>query len=87
MDEPHATNRVDPGAGSYRIRIQGRLERRWSSWFDGMTLTPSEDGTTILRGTVSDQAALHGLIQRVRDLGLTLIEITLEGDESWDPES
>jgi hypothetical protein len=78
MDEPHATKRLDPGAGRYRIRIQGRLERRWSTWFDGMSVTAGEDGTTILRGQVGDQAALHGLIQRVRDLGLTLLEVTHE---------
>lgn len=81
MDEPHATTRVDPGAGWYRIRIQARLERRWSASFDGMSLTPGEDGTTILRGPVGDQAALHGLLQRVRDLGLTLLEVTLEEPE------
>ena len=78
MDEPPTTNGMDPGAGCYRIRIQGRLEHRWNAWFDGMTLTPEADGTTVLRGTVSDQAALHGLIQKVRDLGLTLLEVTHE---------
>ena len=78
MDDPPTTNRLDPGAGCYRIRIQGRLEHRWSAWFDGMTLTPEADGTTVLRGAVSDQAALHGLIQKVRDLGLTLLEVTNE---------
>ncbi len=74
MDQ--STNSLEPGAGCYTIRIQGRLERRWSAWFDGMTLTPDVDGTTVLRGRVSDQAALHGLIQKVRDLGLTLLEVT-----------
>jgi hypothetical protein len=77
MDQP-TTNSLEPGAGCYRIRIQGRLERRWSAWFDGMTLTADVDGTTLLRGRVSDQAALHGLIQKVRDLGLTLLEVTHE---------
>ncbi|WP_374458044.1 hypothetical protein [Nocardioides sp.] len=80
MDEPRTSTRPDPGAGCYIIRIQGRLEHRWSAWFDGMTLTPETDGTTVLRGAVSDQAALHGLIQKVRDLGLTLLEVTLEDD-------
>jgi hypothetical protein len=79
MDEPITKNGPEPGAGCYRIRIQGRLERRWSAWFDGMTLTPRDDGSTVLRGRVSDQAALHGLIQKVRDLGLTLLEVTYEG--------
>ena len=78
MDEQHATKRLEPGAGWYRIRIQGRLEARWSAWFDGMSLTRGEDGTTVLRGQVSDQSALHGLIHRVRDLGLTLLEVTHE---------
>jgi hypothetical protein len=78
MDEQQPTGSREPGAGCYRIRIQGRLEPRWSAWFDGMSLTRGEDGTTVLRGQVSDQAELHGLIQRVRDLGLTLLEVTHE---------
>jgi len=78
MDEQGATRGLEPGAGWYRIRIQGRLEPRWSTWFDGMSLTRGENGTTVLLGQVSDQAALHGLIQRVRDLGLTLLEVTHE---------
>jgi hypothetical protein len=77
MDQS-TTNDLEPGAGCYRIRIQGRLERRWSAWFDGMTLTPDANGTTVLHGRVSDQAALHGLIEKVRDLGLTLLEVTHE---------
>lgn len=85
MDQP-PTNSLDPGAGCYRIRIQGRLEHRWSAWFDGMTLTPDVDGTTVLRGRVSDQAALHGLIQKVRDLGLTLLEVTHEDSRSCEEE-
>ena len=78
MDEPNpATGHVsDPGW--YSIRIQGRLEKRWSTWFDGMSLTAGADGTTVLRGRVSDQAALHGLIKKVGDLGLTLLEVTYE---------
>jgi hypothetical protein len=81
MDQP-TTNSLEPGAGCYCIRIQGRLEHRWSAWFDGMTLTLDVDGTTVLRGRVSDQAALHGLIQQVRDLGLTLREVTHEDPDS-----
>ena len=59
----------------YEIRLQGRLEARWSTWFDGMTLTPGDDGTTVLHGPVVDQAALHGLLARLRDLGLPLISV------------
>ena len=78
MDEPQRTLEPHPDAGWYRIRIQGRLEPRWSSWFDGMSVVRGDDGTTVLRGPVGDQAALHGLIQKVRDLGLTLLEVTHE---------
>ena len=78
MDEPEATAEPHPDAGWYRIRIQGRLEPRWSSWFDGMSVLRGDDGTTVLRGPVGDQAALHGLIQKVRNLGLTLLEVTHE---------
>jgi len=60
---------------TYRIRIQGHLDQRWASWFDGMTVTHEADGTTLLAGDVADQAALHGLLQRVRDTGLTLISV------------
>lgn len=60
---------------TYEIRVQGHLEPRWSAWFDGMTLSRADDGTTLIRGEVADQAALHGLIQRVRDLGLPLISV------------
>jgi hypothetical protein len=61
---------------SYEIRIQGHLENRWSAWFDGMELVLLDDGSTLIRGQVTDQAALHGLIQKVRDLGLPLLSIT-----------
>jgi hypothetical protein len=63
----------DPGG--YEIRVQGRLESRWAAWFDGMTLTPDSDGTTAIHGPVVDQAALHGLLRKLRDLGLTLVSV------------
>jgi hypothetical protein len=56
----------------FEIRLKGHLDRRWASWFDGMTITLTEDGDTILTGAVADQAALHGLLKKVRDLGLPL---------------
>ena len=61
---------------TYEIRIQGRLATRWSAWFDGMEITAAADGSTVIRGPVADQAALHGLIQKVRDLGLPLLSVT-----------
>ena len=60
----------------YEIRLNGRLDPRWAAWFDGLTLTSDSDGTTALRGVVVDQAALHGLLQRLRDVGLPLISVT-----------
>ena len=62
-------------AGRYEIRIEGRLEARWAAWFDGLTLTYGGDGTTVVEGPVVDQAALHGLLQKVRDVGLPLVSV------------
>ena len=59
----------------YEIRISGHLDDRWLAWFDGMTLTPDEDGTTVVRVAIADQAALHGVLQSMRDAGLSLISI------------
>jgi hypothetical protein len=60
----------------YEIRIQGRLDDRWSAWFDGLDLCRTEDGATVLRGPVTDQAALHGLLHKLRDIGLPLLSLT-----------
>ena len=60
----------------YQIRIAGRLSPRWQAHFDGMTISPGEDGDTIVSGPVVDQAALHGMLRSVRDLGLTLISVS-----------
>ncbi len=64
------------GLPQYEIRLKGRLDPRWAAWFDGLSLTTADDGTTALRGPVVDQAALHGLLQKVRDAGLPLISVT-----------
>jgi hypothetical protein len=66
----------DHEPGLYEIRVRGHLESRWAAWFDGMTLTQEIDGTTNIRGQVADQAALHGLLSKVRDLGLPLVSVT-----------
>jgi hypothetical protein len=60
----------------YEIRVDGHLGPRWAAWFDGLTLVAEEDGTTVLRGPVVDQAALHGVLQKLRDLGIPLISVT-----------
>jgi hypothetical protein len=72
-------------AGQYEIRLQGHLDARWSAWFDGMTLTRADDGTTLLNGPVVDQAALHGLLQKVRDVGLPLVSVTHVGPDPTRP--
>ncbi len=60
----------------YQIRIKGHLDPRWTDWFGGLTITLEEDGVTLLTGPVVDQAALHGLLRKVRDLGMLLISVT-----------
>ena len=60
----------------YEIRIKGHLDARWAAWFDGMSLTAESDGTTNVHGPVIDQAALHGLLQKLRDTGLPLVSVT-----------
>jgi hypothetical protein len=60
----------------YEIVVDGHLGSRWSGWFDGFAITHEPAGTTVLRGSVVDQAALHGLLQRLRDIGIPLISLT-----------
>ena len=59
----------------YQIRIKGHLSHQWTDWFEGLTITLEEDGNTLLIGPVIDQAALHGLLKKVRDLGMPLISV------------
>jgi hypothetical protein len=61
----------------YEITLAGHLDDRWSTWFGDTTITHEHDGTTTIRGSVADQAALHGLLARVRDLGVTLISLAM----------
>jgi hypothetical protein len=63
-----------PGATDYRIKVKGRLDHQWSDWFEHMTIG-TDAGDTILTGPVADQAALHGLLIRIRDLNLTLLSV------------
>ena len=71
-------------AGRYEIRVKGHLGTRWATWFDGLTLTNCSDGTTSIHGVVLDQSALHGLLQKVRDLGLDLISVTRNESDQRD---
>ena len=65
----------------HQIRIQGQLDSRWSEWFEGFTLAVDSEGNTILTGPVIDQAALHGLLRRIGDLGVTLLSVNLLNEE------
>ncbi len=74
------TNEQEPRRDSgetpvYQIRIRGHLGAQWADWFEGFAITPQADGDTLLTGPVVDQAALHGLLKRVRDLGIALVSI------------
>ncbi len=60
----------------YQIRIKGHLGREWTDWFGGLTITLEDNGETLLTGPVIDQAALHGLLRKVRDLGMPLLSVT-----------
>ncbi len=73
----HRTTPTNHGseAGRYEIRLTGRLDAHWTAWFDGLVVSHHGDGTTVISGPIPDQAALHGVLQRVRDLGLPLVSV------------
>ncbi len=79
MSETHASTRAFEDydeSGLYEIRIKGHLADRWAAQFNGLTLTREVNGDTLLAGPVVDQAALHGLLRKVRDLGMPLISVS-----------
>ena len=70
----------------YEIRLKGHLDSRWAAWFDGLSLSYESEGVTVIRGRVPDQAALHGLLQKVRDTGLPLVSVThIDSDKPGAP--
>lgn len=80
-DEPGQKLDVDQRR-MYQLRIGGRLSQKWMDWFEGMTITVEEDGNTLLAGRVIDQAALYGILKKVRDLGMPLLSINSSGPGS-----
>ncbi len=75
MDSVLPHDPTDRPSDHYTIRIRGHLEPRWANWFDELTLTREDEGTTLLSGFVADQAALHGVFNKIRDLGLVILSV------------
>lgn len=75
MNTTHASTGSQDEPARYEIRLKGHLDNRWAEWFEGLTITVEDNGETLLAGPVVDQAALHGLLRRVRDLGLPLLSV------------
>ena len=84
VSPPDRTTGTTPGVSAteltsiprYEVRVRGHLGSQWTAWFDGLRLTTEDDGITVIRGPVVDQAALHGLLQKLRDVGIPLISLT-----------
>jgi len=70
----------------YEIRVKGHLDSHWATWFDGLSLVNEDDGITVIRGELADQAALHGVLQKLRDLGIPLVSLNqLPSDALTEP--
>ena len=83
MCKTHASIKDHYEPGFYEIRLKGHLDSRWAAWFEGLTITLEDNGDTLLTGPVIDQAALHGLLKKVRDLGMPLVSVSpVEPDPS-----
>ena len=75
MCKTHASTKDHYEPGLYEIRLKGHLGSQWTDWFEGLTITLEDNGDTLLTGPVVDQAALHGLLKKVRDLGMPLVSV------------
>ncbi len=87
MSDKHPST-TDPDAPQiYQIRLEGHLGRQWTDWFDGLTITLEDNGDTLMTGPVVDQAALHGLLKKARDLGLPLISVIQVSSPEDEPDA
>ena len=75
MNATHVSTENHHEPGLYEIRLKGHLDAKWADWFDGLTITRADNGETLLSGPLVDQAALHGVLRKVRDLGLPLVSV------------
>jgi hypothetical protein len=75
MSNQHSPQQDSPQQRIYQIRIKGHLGPQWMDWFDGLAITLEENGDTLITGPVIDQAALHGILKKVRDLGMPLLSV------------
>ena len=76
MNDEQISNEKHSQHPCYEIRLKGHLDDRWAEWFEGLTITLEEDGDTLISGPVVDQSALHGLLKKVRDLGMPLVSVS-----------
>jgi hypothetical protein len=86
MTNEHRSERDKDQPMVYQIRIRGHLGQQWMDWFDGLTIMLEEDGNTLLTGALIDQAALHGILKKVRDLGMPLLSVNSVGSSPQDNE-
>ena len=87
MDKTHDSSKEHYKPGFYEIRVKGHLDDRWADWFGGLTITLEDNGDTLLTGPVVDQAALFGLLKKVRDTGMALLSVNrIEPGQAGTPE-
>jgi hypothetical protein len=84
MEDRFDSGNIQSQGGNYQIRVRGHVGQEWSDWFDGLTILPDDNGETVLSGPIADQAALHGLLKKVRDLGLPLLSVNCFGTSAAD---